>query len=79
MSSQHQTCDVSDGETGSVILSYVIRMCGLAVYLDFDSLVWLAVNKQVSSFIHSVEAICRAHYVENVESEAPPPTKKSKV
>jgi len=22
-------------------------MCGLAVYLDFDSLVWLAVDKQV--------------------------------
>jgi len=25
----------------------LIRMCGLAVYLDFDSLVWLAVDKQV--------------------------------
>jgi len=25
----------------------LIRMCGLAVYLYFDSLVWLAVDKQV--------------------------------
>ena len=60
MSSQHQTCGVSDGETGSV------GMCGLAVYLDFDSLVWLAVDKQVQEgnntvgflFISEFDTVC---------------------
>ena len=47
MSSQHQTCDVSDGETKSVGIDPYVTMCGLAVYLYFDSLVWLAVDKQV--------------------------------
>jgi len=49
MSSQYQTCGVSDDETGSVGIDPYI--CGLAVYLDFDSLVWLAVDKHVQKGI----------------------------